>query len=220
MFNIFNCGKTELKKRKEFRCVHYHDGLSHSECYNTHNGLTERIGFLDIETSNLSANWGFIFSYCIKDNDTGEIIKRVLSPREIKNGIYDKKLLQEFVVDCRKYQRLVGYYSSRFDIPFLRSRCVFHGLDFPVYKELRQTDLYDIIKKKFKFHSNRLEVVAQYFGIPAKKHKMVPSVWFKAMAGSAEALNWILVHNIEDVITTAILWDKVKAYANITKSSI
>ena len=51
----------------------------------------EVIGFLDIEASNLSATFGYVFSYCIKRLD-GDIIERVLSPDEIKNGQFDKPL--------------------------------------------------------------------------------------------------------------------------------
>jgi uncharacterized protein YprB with RNaseH-like and TPR domain len=217
--NIANLSKDEILKRHFFKCIHGHTGIEHPSCFEEKNGIKEKIGFLDIETSNLKANWGFVFSYCIKDAG-GEITKRVLSPEEIKSGIYDKKLLTEFCKEARKYDRLIGYFSARFDIPFLRTRCVFYGLDFPVFKEIHHTDLYDILKRKFSLHSKRLQVVAEYFKIPAKGHKMNPTVWFAAMAGDKKALAWILTHNEEDVITTELLWNKVNDYARITKTSI
>lgn len=218
--NIFALNKTELKKRTEFKCTHGHTGIAHPRCFDKTHGLEEKIGILDIESSNLNGNWGFIFSYCIKTVGKNELIKRVLTPREIQKGIYDKDLLKQFCQDIRKYNRIVGYYSSRFDLKFLRTRCVFYGLDFPLFKEISTTDLYDVIKHKFKFHSNRLEVVSNFFNIPAKKHKMLPSIWFKAMAGNKKALQWILLHNIEDVISTEQLWEKVYGYHQIKKTSI
>lgn len=217
--NIANCKKDEIVDRFNFTCVHGHNGLSHPNCYDQNNNIKKKIAFLDIETTNLKANWGFVFSYCLKE-ENGELIKRVLTSKEIKSGIYDKELLTQFCKDVRKFDRTIGYYSARFDVPFLRTRCVYYGLDFPIYKEVKHTDLYDIIKRKFCLHSKRLQVVADFLGIESKKHPMNPSVWFKAMAGDEKALNWIITHNIEDVHTTEELWIKVNNYARITDTSI
>ena len=73
--NIFALGKSEKKARAVFRCIHRHNGFDHPNCYDTEKGIIEKIGFLDIETSNLNADFGYVLSYCIKKLD-GEIIKR------------------------------------------------------------------------------------------------------------------------------------------------
>lgn len=219
MLNLANMKKDEIVKMSHFRCKCGHTGLEHPSCYQNENGIRERIGFLDIETSNLKANWGFVFSYCIKSPD-GKLISRILTPEEIKGGIYDKNLLKQFCKDVRQFDRVVTYYGARFDLPFLRTRCVYHKLDFPIFKEIRQTDLYDVMKRKFSLHSKRLAVVADFFDIEAKGHPMHPGVWFKAMAGDEKALKWILTHNIEDVNTTAELWNRVIDYSRVTDTSI
>ena len=219
MVNLANVKKEEIIKRSNWRCVHGHTGLEHWNCYDTQNNIKKRIAIIDIETSNLKANWGFVFSYCIKEID-GKLIKRILTPKEIKDGIYDRDLLKQFCEDIRQFDRIVGYYSARFDIPFLRTRALYYGLDFPIYQEIHHTDLYDITKRKLNLHSKRLQVVADFFGIKAKGHPMNPSVWFKAMAGDTKALNWIMIHNIEDVNTTEELYSKICDYARITDTSI
>jgi uncharacterized protein YprB with RNaseH-like and TPR domain len=217
--NFANVKKDEIVTRANFRCVHGHNGLSHPNCFDQQNEVKKRIAFLDIESSNLKANWGFIFSYCLKEHN-GNLITRVLSPEEIKCGIYDKELLKQFCEDVRKFDWIIGYYSSRFDIPWLRTRAVYYKLNFPIYKEIKHTDLYDIMKHKFNLHSKRLAVVADFFDIKAKEHPMNPRVWFEAMKGDEKALKWILTHNIEDVNTTEELWDRVNNYARITETSI
>jgi uncharacterized protein YprB with RNaseH-like and TPR domain len=219
MRNLANVKKDELVKRSHFRCVHGHDGISHWNCYDQTHNISKKIGFLDIESSNLKANWGFVFSYCIKE-ENGPIIKRILTPKEIKDGIYDKELLRQFCEDVRKFDRVIGYFSSRFDIPFLRTRCVYHKLNFPIYKEIKHTDLYMIVKNRLNLHSKRLQVVSNFLGIEAKGHPMNPDVWFKAMAGDQKALDWILTHNIEDVISTEELWHRINDYASVTDTSI
>lgn len=217
--NIANTKKDEIIKMANFRCIHHHSGLSHPNCYDTQNNIKKRIAVIDIETSNLKANWGFVFSYCIKEIG-GKLIKRILTPKEIKEGVYDKNLIKQFCEDVRQFDRIVGYYSARFDVPFLRTRALYYNLDFPIYHEIHHTDLYDITKRKLNLHSKRLQVVADFFGIKAKGHPMNPSVWFKAMAGDVKALNWIMIHNIEDVNTTEELYNKIYNYARITDTSI
>ena len=219
MINLNRLKKEDILKRHFFKCVHGHTGLEHPQCYDQANNEKEKIAFFDIETSNLKSNWGFVFSYCIKELD-GKIIKRILTPEEIKSGIYDKDLLGQFCKDIRQFDRIIGYYSARFDVPFLRTRCVYYGLDFPIFKEIKHNDLYDILKRKFNLHSKRLGVVAEFFKIPAKEHKMNPNIWFSAMAGNKKALDWIMTHNIEDVNTTETLWKRVNQYSNLTNSSI
>jgi uncharacterized protein YprB with RNaseH-like and TPR domain len=219
MKNIANLKKEEIVKRFNFKCTHGHNGLEHPTCYAKDNRIKESIGIVDIETSNLKANWGFVFSYCLKSED-GALIKRILTAKEIKDGIYDKELMRQFCIDVRKFDRLIGYYSARFDIPFLRTRALYHGLDFPIFKEIKHTDLYDITKRKLSLHSKRLQVVADFFGIKSKGHPMNPSVWFKAMAGDEKALKWIMIHNIEDVDTTLELWNRLNDYSRITDTSI
>lgn len=220
MINIFALSKTEVKKRQEFRCKHRHNGISHPKCYDAANGIEERIAVFDIETSSLKASYGFIFSFVVKTLNKNEIYRRVLTPEEIHNGVYDKNLVKELADVLRKYNRVCGYYSSRFDAPFARTRAVLYDIDFPIYNEVNHTDVYDMMKKKFKLHSNKLGVACSFFGIKAKEHPLSPSIWFRAMAGKPDALKFVLTHNIEDVYSTEKLMNKIWKYSRITKSSI
>lgn len=219
MSNIANMKKSEILERHFFRCVHGHTGLEHKNCFDQKNGLDKKIGFIDIESSNLKATYGIVFSYCIKELN-GNIIKNAVTPKELKEGNYDKRLMEDFCNDARKFDRLIGYYSSIFDIPFLRSRCIYHHLDFPVYKEIKHTDLYMMIRNRFNMHSKRLGAVCEFFGIESKEHPMTSHVWFRAMQGQQDALKYILKHNEEDVISTETLYKRVCNYSRITDTSI
>ncbi|MCG6536345.1 MAG: ribonuclease H-like domain-containing protein, partial [Syntrophales bacterium LBB04] len=118
----------------------------------------ERVGYFDIEASGLNATFAYMFSYCIIGSD-GSQCGRVLTPSEIRTGKFDEKLTEEMARDLRKYHRIVTYYGGdhRFDLPFVRTRSIKHGVDFPLYKEVYATDLYPIVRNKLKLHSNRLE---------------------------------------------------------------
>jgi len=171
--------------------------------------------------SNFQADFGVVLTYCIKE-ENGKIYCGKITPQEIRNGTYDKNLLTKCVKDMKRFDRLVYYWGGdyRFDIPFLRSRALLYGLDFPLYKEIKGLDLYTYIKKKFRFHRNRLETACEFFGIPAKQHPIKFDVWIKALGGNQKALNYILTHNKEDVVSLEKLYHKVLPYINTPNSSI
>lgn len=220
MFNPFALSESEKKKRLKFRCKHRHNGISHFSCYDKRNGFIEKIGYLDLETSNLKSDFGIILSYCIKE-DGGKIVGRSLTPSEIKNGIYDKKLLKELCVDIRKFTRIITYYGTKFDIPFMRSRCLLYHLNFPVWKELSHTDAYYVVKHRFgTLHSRRLGVVAPFYGIESKGHPLNPTIWISCLSGNKRALSWVFTHNKEDVVSLEKLWHKICIYTNMKRTSI
>jgi len=211
--------KKEIKDRLMFYCSHGHNGYSHPKCYEKLHGDTRTIAIVDIESSSLVASFGFIISICIKKLG-GTTTKLVVTPREIHNGTTDKRICREFVKEMEKYDMLVGHYSERFDIPFIRTRCVYWDIPFPRYADLIQKDTCKILWNKFKLHSNRLEAACDFFGIKAKEHKLKQRIWQPAMAGKQSALNYILVHNIEDVESTEKLWVKINQYIAPSKTSI
>jgi uncharacterized protein YprB with RNaseH-like and TPR domain len=222
-FNIAKIPKDELIKMGKWKCPieghAHHSGLEHPNCYKALKGEGEKVGFLDIETSGLQADFAIVLSYCIKILD-GKILGRQITQDEIRKEIYDKNLLKDCVEDMRKFDKLIYFYGDRFDIPTLRTRSVFWGLDFPLYKEIKGTDVYPIIRYKFNLHRNRLETACDFFGISCKKHRIRPDIWFKAMAGDKKALNWIFIHNQEDVISLEKLYKKVIDFSAGTNKSI
>lgn len=213
--------KDEILELFNIRCRHGHNYWEHPKCFTKDQikPLQERIGFLDIESSNLNATFGFVFSYCIKRLD-GEVIKRVVSPQDIKKGRFDKNLMLQFLKDVREFDTLVVYYGERFDMPFLRSRCMYHKLDFPLYKEVKLYDVWFTIRKKMKLHSNRLETVCDFLGIEAKNHPMKQLIWLNACAGDKKSLDYIVTHNVEDVVCLEELYKRVLNFSAPSNKSI
>jgi len=211
--------KQQILRLSRQTCKHGHSLLVHPTCLREELGKEEKWGYVDIESSNLAATFGYIISYCIKEAN-GPIIERVLTPNDIKNHIFDKRLMKQFIIDSRKFDRLLGYYSTKFDIPFLRTRSLHFGLDFPLYSEIKHTDVYYIVRNKLRLHRNRLETACEFFDIPCKGHRLNPTVWQRAMSGEKKALNYILQHNREDVISLELLYNKVSLYVKENKTSI
>jgi len=211
--------KDQILRLSKQTCKHGHSLLVHPVCLKKELGHEEKIGFLDIEASNLSATFGYIISYCIKEAN-GKIIEKVLTPEDVEAHTFDKNLMKQFIIDIKQFDRVLGYYSTRFDIPFLRTRAVYWGLDFPLYAEIKHTDVYYIIRNKLNLHRNRLETACEFFGIPCKGHRLNPSIWQRAMSGEKKALRYILLHNREDVVSLELLYNKVNLYVQANKRSI
>jgi len=223
--NLNRLKKADILWMYNHYCKHRHTYLSHPQCFVSEHPadapFTERIGFLDIEASNLKANFGYAFSYCIKELD-GQIYEGCVTQHDIRSGIFDKGVIKQCIDDMRKFDRIIVYFGGdcRFDVPFLRTRAVYWGLDFPIYKEIQLLDLWMVIKRRFKLHSNRLQVACDFFGIPSKEHGMNHDVWIRAMAGDRNALHYILEHNREDVVSTEALYKRVIMYSNVPRSSL
>ena len=218
--NLFALTPAEKNKRLKFRCVHRHNGLTgHPNCYDQFHGLVERVGFYDIESSQLNASFGIILSYCILGED-GVLYKRLLTPDEIRSGVFDYNLCEQFCKDVRNFDRIIGYYSEKFDGPMLRTRCIRHKLDFPVFKEIKHTDAWRVVRAKMRMHSNRMGTVCDFLGIPSKTHPLLPDVWIRCLSGDQDSLDFVMKHNVEDVESLKALWHRIVDYTQLTKTSI
>ena len=80
----------------------------------------------------------------------------------------DKKLLIEFIKIANQANELVGHNGDKFDLAWIRTRCLFHRIEmFPTYVTI---DTLKVARSKFKFNSNKLNYIAQYLGIGEKIH--------------------------------------------------
>lgn len=204
--------KEEIVKLAKWRCKHGHSGLEHYGCWE---GGNERIGFLDIETTNLDANFGIMLSYCIKDSDSNKIYEAVITPQDIKQGTAgdeDYRVVTQCVDDLRRFDKLVTFYGVRFDMPFIRTRAVSMGIDFPCYGTIKHQDVYFLIRNKFKLNSNRLENACRVLLGATDKTKIDYKYWRAASRGDKKALDYVVEHNRYDVLDLEKLYHKVLEY--------
>lgn len=176
----------------------------------------ERIVYLDIETSNLDANFGLIYSWSCKPQGQAKVYHDIIADRSLDE---ERRILQSLLERMSQFTTVCGYYSTRFDIPFLRTRCMFHNLDFPPYGTIKHLDLYYHVRSKMKLHSNRLQVAADFLGIPGKT-PLRGEVWLAASLGSKEAMAYILEHNIEDVKVLEQVHARLEPFYKAIKRSI
>lgn len=142
--------------------------------------------YFDIETS---PNIGLFWSAGYKQNiDYSNIIKEraiicICYKWEDDKQVYslnwdrnqcDKKLLQEFIKVANQADELVGHNGDKFDLPWIRTRCLYHRVQlFPKYTTI---DTLKLSRRQFRFNSNRLDYIASFLGI-GKKIKTDFNLW-------------------------------------------
>lgn len=162
-----------------------------------------KVGFLDIETTDLRADWGYILTWYIKTEGKKEYYSGRINQKEILRGDFDKRVTRELLEAMSKYDVLWAHYGSdfRFDVPYIRTRAYSHGLEdlIPKKMELFIKDTYPLAKKKLKLSSNKLGNIAENLGIKEKKSPVSPVLWRLARIGNEEALDYVEEHNKRDV---------------------
>jgi uncharacterized protein YprB with RNaseH-like and TPR domain len=80
----------------------------------------------------------------------------------------DKKMLESFVKIANEADELVGHNGDKFDLAWIRTRCLFHRISmFPNYGTI---DTLKYARSKFRFNSNKLDYIAQFLGLGKKIH--------------------------------------------------
>ena len=226
--NNMKCPVRRLLKRDlvwlgENKCRHSHTYLSHYTCFLAESPdtapLVEKIGIFDIETTGLKANWSHMLCWRMKKQGEDVIFGDVVTTKEARDK-NDTRIVKSAIAEFKKYDRIIGYYSSGFDIPYLRSRALEQGIDIPGYKDLYTTDMYFVCRSKFRIHSNRLGAICEFFGIEAKNHPMTPKLWKRAGAGEKDALEEICTHCTEDVESTDKVYQMLLKHMLVSKRSI
>jgi uncharacterized protein YprB with RNaseH-like and TPR domain len=222
---IHNLRKDVIIRLANQHCkAHRHTYLDHYNCYLKEIGeRQEIIGHLDIECSNLDADFGIILSYCILDDTTNKILEGVITKKDINiatPGQEDKVLVTKLISDLGKFDKLVTFYGARFDLPYIRTRAMVDGIPFPLWNTLKHKDIYFTVKGKFKLSSNRLENACRVILGKTRKTRVDAKHWRAGVRGEAEGLAYILKHNRYDVIDLKKLYHAVIDFARPVANSI
>jgi len=175
--------------------------------------------FLDIETSNLKANFGIVLCWCILD-EHGNLYEDWMNKKDVMDDIEDKRVVETCIETMLKFDRVVGHYSTYFDIPFLRTRALIQGVKFPEHGTLYHTDTWKMAKKSLCLHSNRQAVVAESLYGSTVKTRISHPDWRKAMLGNAEAMKEVVNHCEMDVIDLKKNYETLLPFVRPVRSSI
>lgn len=183
----------------------------------------KRVGHFDIETSQLNASFGFLISWAIKeDGPNGKTLYDALNKSDFVKAGYDdpdKRIVTSMVNALNEFDVITYHFGDYFDGPMSRSRALFYKLPFPENGALQKIDTWKWAKRNLKLHSNRLEAIAEFLGVNTKTH-LDPRIWRRASRGDIQAVNYIVEHNKQDVLTLEKVYNILKPYSNGARSSI
>ncbi len=171
----------------------------------------------DLETTDLEADRGVVLVACYESSkQPGKITtlrNDVINKKDWCRGKRgnDREIVRAMCEAINAHDVIVGHNAMRFDIPFLRTRCLRWGL--PPLKETKCVDPLQIAWRKFKLRSNRLGSVSDHLGISDRKTPLDMSVWADAMLnGSKDAMNLITEHCEADIRVLSGVLPHVKPF--------
>lgn len=234
-FNPHKLRKKDLVELMENYCKHGHTYMEHPKCYYDEApdlSFKEKLGFLDIESSNIHAPFGFMLSWCIKDDGgkiAGDHVKAEDFERERNSMLetpvrVDENILKSLSAEMDKYDKLAVYWGKnrRHDIPFIRHRCIKLNIPFPLYGTVYCVDVFDWVRNMLKqpYGGNSLWSACTEMDIPAKGTRCPRSYWSKAKTGNMKAVKVIYEHNKDDVVCLEPLYHMLEPYARKQRTSV
>lgn len=175
-----------------------------------------KILFLDIETS---PNLGYFFQLYKENNNFETIVKErsiltfsykwlgdnsakgisVLTfhkPGTKFNPYNDKELCRRIGEILEQADFVIGHFSDKFDMRFIRGRIAINALEAP--PPVAQIDTYKLCKKHFNLNANRLDYLGKVLGL-GRKIPMRWENWQRCAEGDKEAIKEMLKYNKQDV---------------------
>ena len=105
---------------------------------------------------------------------------------------------------------IVHFNGLSFDMPWLRTEFIQAGLTPPAPH--RDVDLMQVVKKQFRFPSNKLAYVTADLGLSGKMQNSGHSLWKRCLAGDEKAWREMKRYAVQDVRVTEELYDRLKPW--------
>lgn len=157
---------------------------------------------MDIEASNLSADFGIVLTFGSKIVGVGRpdvlnILDYCGNSRDLIRA--EKRLLKDVSKVMLASDVWLTHYGTWYDLPFINSRCLYHGLPVlpPSYAHI---DTWKIAKNRLKLRNNRLNTIQEFLRLPSEKNAIKPEQWIRALGGHKASMDYIVEHNRRDVL--------------------
>lgn len=112
---------------------------------------------------------------------------------------------------------LVHYNGKRFDVPMINKAFLEHEMAPP--STYHQIDLYQVMRSRFRFDSNKLEYIVKELGLGKKIEHAGFSLWKGWIAGDSKSIDLMEKYNKMDVKLTEKLYERclgwIKGHPNM-----
>lgn len=122
----------------------------------------------------------------------------------------DKKMLKDFVKVANQADELVGHNGDNFDLKWIRTRCLLHGISMmPNYTTI---DTLKVARGQFRFNSNRLDYISKFLGSEGKI-KTTFQMWSDiTLKNCKKSLKLMTDYCKKDVIELEEVFNKLNPY--------
>lgn len=163
--------------------------------------------FLDVETSSLHADIGSLVV-------VGFLLQKEEKFFFVENPKVEKEVLEEVIKFLDKIKKEKIYiWNASFDIPFLISRCLKHGIDVKVFTKLKVFDLLKFTREFLRLSSNKLDDVSIFFDLEKNikvTGKNVQKLYEDYLSGDKNKKEEIINHCRDDLISLAKIYERAK----------
>jgi DNA polymerase elongation subunit (family B) len=172
---------------------------------------------LDIETSPNTAHiWGLRDQYINPEHllESSYVLcwaAKWHGQREVMfasvNNMKPEHMLRKIHDLVSEADAVVHYNGSRFDMPILNKEFLLHHLAPPA--PYKQIDLLKVVRKEFRFPSNKLDYIAQRLGLGKKTPHEGYQLWVKCMNKDPAAWKVMEKYNKQDVVLLEKVYDRL-----------
>src|SRR6266498_4859894 len=163
---------------------------------------------LDIESTNLKADFGVVLVACVKPMGEPVITLR-LDDYKDRDPWDDSPLIKDLVTLLGQCTRVYTWYGRWFDIPFIRTRKLLVGNNTLV--AFSHTDLWETVKKTFLLTNNKLDTYAKALS-SKQKTEVDWGYWRRAMFGDEQSMDYIVDHCEADVAAMEQVYLQIEGY--------
>lgn len=123
----------------------------------------------------------------------------------------DKKLLKKFIKVLNSADEIVAHNGDKFDIKWLRTRCLYHNL--PMFPKYQSIDTLKHARSLFMFNSNKLDYIAKFLGVGSKTEHEGMGLWKKVVLAKDDvAMHKMVEYCKNDVVILEKVFDKFNSY--------
>lgn len=167
---------------------------------------------LDIEASNLSADFGIVLTFGSKFVGKGRPeVLNILDYVDASNDLIkaEKRLLKDISARMLSADVWLTHYGTWYDLPFINTRLLYHNL--PVLPpNFAHIDTWKISRNRLKLRNNRLATIQQFLHLEDEKNAIQPEQWLRALGGHRPSMNYIVEHNRRDVLVLEEAYERLK----------
>jgi hypothetical protein len=161
----------------------------------------------NIGVDQVLSDW-FCLTWAAKWLGESEVFSNKLTPEEVLIED-DKRIIKEMWKLFDDADIVIGHNSKNFDVVKLNTRFVIHGL--VPSSPYKQVDTLEVARKEFGFSSNKLQHLANSFGIKGKYDTSF-NLWKKCLEGDKDSLYYMEHYNKHDVEILELVYLKLRPY--------